>query len=304
MALPSKCPLCGAKRTSQNVISSHVFGRISKDNAFFQCSNCEVIYQYPPLTKVEEIKFYKEEFEGFMNSRSKEETNWLSPKDHVNNNKKNFLRRKKFLDKALTKSTKILEYGCSSGFMLYPLKKRGLECFGIEPSGLFRDFVNKNGINTYENLLELKKDISFKFDLIIHFFVLEHISDPINFLKDQIKLLSKKGKIIFEIPNSNDPLYKVYDLPEFERFYWSKAHPWYFNENSIEFILKKLKVKYKIYRHQRYDLSNHIFWAKEGKPGGTGKYTDLLGKNLEESYKKNLIKSGFCDTLFVEISKS
>ena len=105
MALPSKCPLCGAKRTSQNVITPHVFGRNSKKNAFFQCSNCEVIYQYPPLTQTEEIKFYKEEFEGFMNSRSKEETNWLSPKDHVNNNKK-FLEKKKNLDEALTKSKK------------------------------------------------------------------------------------------------------------------------------------------------------------------------------------------------------
>ena len=66
-------------------------------------------------------------------------------------------------------------------------------------------------------------------------------------------------------------------------------------------MLNKLKVKYKIIREQRYDLSNHLVWARDGKPGGSGKYSEFFGKKMEEDYKKNLIKSGYCDTLFVEI---
>ena len=111
------------------------------------------------------------------------------------------------------------------------------------------------------------------------------------------------GKIIFEIPNVADPLYSIYDIPDFERFYWSLAHPWYFSQQSLEYLLNKLGCRFEIQLDQRYDLSNHMVWARDGRPGGMGKFSELLGKELEESYNQNLIKSGKCDTLIGIIYK-
>ena len=136
-----------------------------------------------------------------------------------------------------------------------------------------------------------------KYDLIMHFFVLEHIRNPKDFLKKQLKLLKKKGKIVFEIPCYQDALHQIYNIPEFERFYWSVAHPWYFNENSLKFLLKKLNKKFRILRDQRYDLSNHLYWMRHRKPGGMNFYTKYLGQDIENKYKKNLISSGHFDTL-------
>ena len=151
---------------------------------------------------------------------------------------------------------------------------------------------------------QLEKELPHKkFDLIMHFFVLEHISDPFDFLSKQINLLNEGGKIIFEIPNSADALFSIYDIPAFERFYWSVAHPWYFNEKSLNYLLNKLNLNYEIIRDQRYDLSNHLIWARDGKPGGMGRFTDKLGKNIEKIYKNELIKTGYCDTLIGVISK-
>jgi len=131
----------------------------------------------------------------------------------------------------------------------------------------------------------------------MHFFVLEHIVDPLAFLQHQIKLLKPGGKIIFEIPNAADVLYSVYEIPAFERFYWSIAHPWYFSEKSLTYLLNKLDMKFDILLDQRYDLSNHIKWARDGKPGGMGMYTNALGEEIEILYKRNLIKTKNCDTL-------
>ena len=61
----------------------------------------------------------------------------------------------------------------------------------------------------------------------------------------------------------------MYDIPAFERFYWSVAHPWYFNYKSLTYLLKKINKKFKILKDQRYDLSNHLHWMKYGRPGGT-----------------------------------
>ena len=80
----------------------------------------------------------------------------------------------------------------------------------------------------------------------------------------------------------------------FERFYWSLAHPWYFSEKSLGYVLNKLDQPFEILLEQRYDLSNHMVWAKDGVPGGMGKLTHLLGEELENDYKNNLIKIGKC----------
>ena len=189
--------------------------------------------------------------------------------------------------------------------MLYPYINKGHKCFGIEPSGVFSEYVKNRGIPVFSSLDDFKStNKKIKFDIIFHFFVLEHISNPIKFLEDQIELLNPGGKIIFEIPNVNDALYKVYDIPEFERFYWSLAHPWYFSEKSLNYLLDKTNLQYEIKLDQRYDLSNHMTWARDGKPGGMGKFTSLIGLEIEELYKQELIKTRFCDTLIGIITKN
>ena len=100
-----------------------------------------------------------------------------------------------------------------------------------------------------------------------------------------------------------DPLHSIYDIQAFERFYWSVAHPWYFSENSLNFLLKQIGLPYEILLDQRYDLSNHMVWARDGRPGGMGRFTDMLGVQLEEIYKQELIQIGKCDTLIGIIKK-
>jgi SAM-dependent methyltransferase len=304
MSLPSKCPLCKTSINDQTVVTSHVFGDVSSEKAFFKCQSCEVIYQYPTLTDDEENKFYASEFEKFMESRSGSVGGWHNAKRHIEANKKTFTRRFNYLKEHLSSNLplKILDIGCSSGFMLYPLEELGYECFGVEPSGVFSDFVKEKGIKVYDSLQDAKNQGQ-KFDVIMHFFVLEHIKNPVKFLNDQLELLNPNGKLIFEIPSSSDPLFSVYNVPAFEKFYWSIAHPWYFNEKSLQFLLNKLDRPYEIFFDQRYDLSNHIFWARDGKPGGMGKFTQFIGQKIEEAYKKNLIEKKLCDTLIGVISK-
>jgi 2-polyprenyl-3-methyl-5-hydroxy-6-metoxy-1,4-benzoquinol methylase len=305
LAIPEKCPLCNACADNQAVVTSHVYGSDEKcSRAFFHCNSCDVRYQFPSLTPEEEARFYAAEFEGFMASRAGVAGGWQKAEDHVVANESTRQRRMKYIAPHLTTGASILEVGCSSGFMLLPLSNSGYVCTGVEPSGVFSDFVKSKGLSIYDSLDDLKKSRPNElFDMILHFFVLEHIADPVDFLKIQLSLLKPGGKIIFEIPNAADPLYSVYDIPSFERFYWSVAHPWYFNEVSTQYLLKKLGLPYEIIREQRYDFSNHMVWARDGKPGGMGRFTETLGAEFDESYKQALIKTGNCDTLVGIVTK-
>lgn len=303
MALPDTCPLCAASHDMQSVVTAHVYGAVGRGHAFFQCEACDVRYQYPGLTPEEELYFYAAEFEGFMASRGGNKGGWHKAEDHIVANEPTQLRRMRYLAPHLAGRTGLLEVGCSSGFMLFPLAKAGYDCVGIEPSGIFGEYVRHRGLSVYESLDQLQQLVpAAQFDVILHFFVLEHIADPKAFLEAQLALLKPGGKIIFEIQNAADPLYSVYDIPAFERFYWSVAHPWYFSESSLHYLLGQIGHPYEILRDQRYDLSNHMVWARDGRPGGMGRFTGALGNELEEDYKQALIRTGKCDTLIGIIS--
>jgi hypothetical protein len=71
----------------------------------------------------------------------------------------------------------------------------------------------------------------------------------------------------------------------------------------MHYLLKQLGQPYEVLRDQRYDLSNHMIWARDGKSGGMGRFTEALGADMEESYKQSLIRSGKCDTLVAIINK-
>jgi len=288
----------------QAVVTPHVYGSQKRECAFFHCQACDVRYQYPGLTPEEEARFYAAEFEGFMAGRAGDEGGWEKAEDHIKANESTRLRRMKYLKPLLSEKSSVLEVGCSSGFMLFPLSEAGHDCTGVEPSGVFSEYVKSRNLPVYESLKSLQElNANHQFDVILHFFVLEHIANPQEFLESQFALLKPGGKIVFEIPNAADPLYSVYDIQAFERFYWSVAHPWYFSEESLNFLLTDIGKPYEVLRDQRYDLSNHMVWARDGRPGGMSRFTEALGLELEESYKQALIRSGQCDTLIGVITK-
>jgi SAM-dependent methyltransferase len=297
LSLPQQCPLCCAPAAAQLVVTPHVYGAAGRGHAFFHCSGCDVRYQYPGLTPEEEARFYAAEFESFMSARAGTDGGWSRVEDHVRANEPTRLRRMNYLAPHLQAPSRVLEFGCSSGFMLRPLLAAGHECYGVEPSGVFSEDLKSKGLSVGRSLEELGLLSESRFDIVMHFFVLEHIAQPRVFLQNQLALLKPGGTIVFEIPNAADPLYSVYDIPAFERFYWSVAHPWYFSEASLRYLLDQIGRPYEIQLDQRYDLSNHMVWARDGRPGGMGRFTKSLGAELENEYKQALIRARRCDTL-------
>lgn len=298
MALPSQCPLCTASTDLQEVVTAHVYGHGEK-RAVYKCSQCDIRYLFPGLNKEDEARFYAKEFEKFMEVRSADGAGWEKPTEHINANEKERTRRLGHLQQWIKPNSDILEVGCSSGFMLYPLVEQGHHCVGVEPSGIFSDFVRMKGLKCYSSVDECieKHDVSQGFDLILHYYVMEHVADPLAFLKQQIDLLKPGGRLVFELPNANDALATFLDIPQYERFIWVVSHRWYFSENALSHLLNKFDGKNDVLLDQRYDLSNHMVWARDGKPGGMDRFTDVWGSELEEQYKHALIKAGKCDTV-------
>ena len=122
MALPERCPLCQATREHQSVVTPHVYGcEKGRHHAFYHCHACDVRYQYPRLSADEEARFYAAEFQGFMAGRAGDRGGWDKAEANIQANEPTRLRRMKYLAPLLPPKADVLEVGCSSGFMLFPL---------------------------------------------------------------------------------------------------------------------------------------------------------------------------------------
>ena len=60
---------------------------------------------------------------------------------------------------------------------------------------------------------------------------------------------------------------------------------------------------FELFPEQRYDISNHMTWMLDGKPGGLGRYKDIFGEELDRLYKERLKKNWLCDTLVAVVRK-
>ena len=300
----TKCRLCSREGKSQHITAPIVFGDKDREKAFYQCDHCKIIYMWPPLDEYKEAEFYAEEFEKYMEVRSGLDVDWSGPKEHVASNVDNVLRRWRAMERFCDTDGKLLEIGCSSGFMLDKFSKEGMTVVGVEPSGGFSGYLREKKYEIFKDIKDLPEKYIDYFDVICHFFVLEHISDTRRFIKQKLDLLRPGGVIFCEVPSATDPLTSFFNIPKFEEFYWSIAHHYYFTPESIDYLMADLGITdYEVIPEQRYDISNHMTWLQYGIPGGGGKFSHVFGDNLNEAYKKELIASGFFDTFFLIIRK-
>ena len=297
------CRLCSASFKHQSVRADHVYGG-GEEHKFFHCSNCDLVYLWPIPSESEEKLFYANEFEKFMEVRSGGDRDWSGPEAHIKSNQDNVKRRMDVLKQYFRPGSDILEIGCSSGFMLNAFRDAGLSAIGIEPSGGFREFLEKTRHTWFASIEDMRNSLPEKrFDVIVHFFVLEHIRDTQRFLRDQVDLLNKDGVIVAEVPCVSDPLTSLFEIPEFAKFYWSIAHHYYFSPTSLSRILDSIECRYEIVPEQRYDISNHLIWMQKGIPGGQGYYDDVFSSETKTCYMNDLKKKWLCDTMFVHIWK-
>ena len=100
----------------------------------------------------------------------------------------------------------ILEIGCNQGHMLAICKERGGKTMvGVEPS-VDEAFSPKSGIEILPGYFSKDSVGGSTFDLAYMIEVLEHIPQPIEFLRDVHAVLKPAGKIAISVPNCESGL--------------------------------------------------------------------------------------------------
>lgn len=130
----------------------------------------------------------------------------------------------------------IMEIGCGHGHLLQEALLRGfIKAKGIEFSKEAARICRSKKLDVKCGDLNKIKYSSEKFDVIAAFSVLEHLNNPLKFLKEIKKSLKPDGLIFIRVPETpaSGPKLSLLD------------HFWHFNEKSIKKILRLAGFKTK-----------------------------------------------------------
>lgn len=193
------CPYCRSKSSRYRLF--HKVGNIRKLLAIFQlpskkfedlfsfnimeCKDCGLFYTDRILTKSEANTFYNYRTYENVNFGEEHRKYYNSQLDYINS--VTSLKNKNFLD-----------IGCGSGYLLNLARKRGAIPTGIEIDKRIIDFARKKYqlkiIN--KDLLEFDQTNQNYYDIIVISAVIEHLANPLEYLK-KIYALLKPGGILY-----------------------------------------------------------------------------------------------------------
>jgi SAM-dependent methyltransferase len=199
--------------------------------------------------------------------------------------------------KTLLVNSRVLDFGCGAAGFILKAQKLASEVVGIEPERRVREHWGAS--------LQIRSGQDFEdsnFDLITAFHVVEHLPDPRATLKELALLLASRGRLVIEVPSSEDALLTLYDNDAFQRFtYWSQ-HLYLFNAETLRRLAAQAGLRVvAIQQFQRYPLSNHLYWLSRNSPGGHKQWSFLDTPALTETYADSLAAIGKCDTLIAHL---
>jgi SAM-dependent methyltransferase len=285
------CYLCGA--TDAEVVADKF--RYDTPKTAYRCRACGLVYIYPRMSPDEERAFYEREY-GIIYSAEKSTT----PADLFAARQGEARLFLQWTEPYLRPTDAALEIGCASGYFLDLIRPRVAGVAGVETHNELREYASRLDIQMSAALSECP---SASFDLVFVFFVLEHIGDPLAFLAEIRRVARPGARAIFVVPNVDDALLSVYRIAQFRDFYFTPAHQFYYSPATMTRLFQRAGFeRFDIVQKQRYDLSNHMQWMMDGRPGGMGRFDAVFPPSLNAEYRRALEAHHVADALLAVVT--
>ncbi|MSW74995.1 MAG: methyltransferase domain-containing protein [Actinobacteria bacterium] len=278
------CYLCGSEQSTRR--KGQV--RDNPNSQIHECAACDLVY----LSACEPenlTTFYQE---GGMHGGAESAVpidHWL--RETARDDSRRF---ESFREQIVNK--RVLDFGCGAGGFLLRAREVAESVAGVELEKRLTPHFKTNALSVFADIDHFP--LERKFDVITAFHVIEHLPDPRNMLEKLKEHLGPNGKIIVEVPSSDDALLTLYENDPFSRFtYWS-CHLFLFNAHTLSLLAKQAGLRVSYIKHvQRYPISNHLYWLSRGNPGGHDHWAFLDSPEMDAAYANTLARIGKTDTL-------
>lgn len=197
----------------------------------------------------------------------------------------------------LVANKRVLDFGCGAGALMERLHPLVKSIDGVEPTEPFRTRLKSRDLRAFRTI----EEVSGTFDVVLMFHVLEHLTEPVESLRELSKYLAPDGLFYVEVPNVNDALISLYSVEACRRFLFFKSHLQYFTRASLAKTIGLAGLNLVgISGHNRFGLANHLYWLSRGKPNGHKVWRFLDDEFLSRHYTRVLAAADLSDSLVAQ----
>lgn len=293
-----KCKLCGSEKvttTYNGLIRNGGLGQYTDEAVeIYQCMDCDVIWHEPILDNKSyyESEEYRESLE-----HTSEEADFYALHDKESMDK--FI----YTGTAIFRGKTVADIGCGCGAFLDYVNGVAERVIAIEPTEKYRNIMDRKGFKTYDYAATALKEFKNSVDVAVSFDVIEHVENPVMFLKDIYELLNIGGKAIIGTPTDAPVMRQMLGAIYEKKLLFSTQHLWVFGEKNYKLMAQKagfsqIDVKF----FQRYGMDNFLGWIRDKEPKRTVE-AEFLTDSLNAIWKAQLGERGLSDYMVLYISK-
>ena len=264
------CYLCGSSQAEVFLVGEEDLTGKEGEFQYVTCKDCGFAYQNPRIDSSQIKDFYDSEY---IAHRKKKDWGPLTPLYERAMNKHDRDKVKlvsKFIK--LHKDSRVLDVGCAVGsFLLFLKKKYDCSISGVDFKADF-DFPGFAEIDFHSGFFyDQDALVDSSFDLITMWHFLEHCYDPEKSLVQANKLVSKKGRVVIEVPRLDSVSFKLFSQK------WPGIQaPQHTAMYSKEHLIKMVeKSGLRIVKYLPYGAFPSYFYLF------TGSYFKMFGKGLD-----------------------
>ena len=131
--------------------------------------------------------------------------------------------------------------GCAGGAFLEAAKTLGLDVEGIEPSRYLSEHArNTYGVKVHQGTLEGVNLPENSYDLVTLWDVIEHLTQPIDTLKQCHRIIKKDGHIVINYPDYTSWPARIL---KWKWPFWLSVHLTYFDPKTVKELLSQSGFK-------------------------------------------------------------
>lgn len=192
----------------------------------------------------------------------------------------------------------VADLGCGGGVLLDHLRGTAETLVAIEPNEIFGASLEARGYAWFQSGTAAAAAYPEGVDLVVSTQVIEHVDDPLAFLKEAHALLKPGGRAIISTPNREDILMEM--LPDvFPRFFYRTQHRWAFHGDSLTTCAEQAGLTVVELRHvHRYGIGNALHWLNEKRPRGRTAFPPFDAQ-MDDLWRAWLQRSGKSDNLYL-----
>lgn len=203
-------------------------------------------------------------------------------------------RRSELLKNIITNKN-WLDVGSGVGGILDRLAQYANRTCAVEPQEGARNALKKEGYIVYNSIEDVSGNDT---QVVTLFHVFEHLTAPLQSLKELIGRMESGGRIVIEVPHAKDFLISFLDHNAFKASTFWSEHLILHTRDSLRIFLDKAGfTNITVSGCQRYPLANHLHWLSKDKPGGHVKWDMLSNLMLDHEYENMLSRIDCNDTL-------